>query len=145
MNEAAYEEGHKEDTYQITHVLDRILTNKIVGFPIFLLLIAIMFFVTFSLGSYPMDWIDSLVGMLGDAIGHLMPEGPVKAMLVDGIIGGVGSVIVFLPQILILYFFISIMEDSGYMARAAFIMDKLMHKMGLHGKSFVRHEYLFIL
>ena len=137
LNEAAYEEGHKEDTYQITHVLDRILTNKIVGFPIFLLLIAIMFFVTFSLGSYPMDWIDSLVGMLGDAIGHLMPEGPVKAMLVDGIIGGVGSVIVFLPQILILYFFISIMEDSGYMARAAFIMDKLMHKMGLHGKSFI--------
>ena len=137
LNEAAYEEGHKEDTYQITHVLDRILTNKIVGFPIFLLLIAIMFFVTFSLGSYPMDWIDSLVGMLGDAIGRLMPDGPVKAMLVDGIIGGVGSVIVFLPQILILYFFISIMEDSGYMARAAFIMDKLMHKMGLHGKSFI--------
>lgn len=137
LNEANYQTGHKEDTYQITHVLDRILTNKYVGFPIFLLIIAFMFFVTFSLGAYPMDWIDSLVSWIGQLIGQTLPEGPVKAMLVDGIIGGVGSVIVFLPQILILYFFISIMEDSGYMARAAFIMDKIMHKMGLHGKSFI--------
>ena len=79
-----------------------------------------------------MDWIDSLVGALGGWISDTMSDGPLKAMLVDGIIGGVGSVIVFLPQILILYAFISFMEDSGYMARAAFIMDKLMHKMGLH-------------
>jgi ferrous iron transport protein B len=96
-----------------------------------------MFQVTFSLGQYPMDWIEAGVGALGSFISNNMAEGPLKAMLVDGIIGGVGSVIVFLPQILILYFFISFMEDSGYMARAAFIMDKLMHKMGLHGKSFI--------
>ena len=84
-----------------------------------------------------MDWIEEAVAWLGEKISDGMPEGPLKAMLVDGVIGGVGSVIVFLPQILILYFFISLMEDSGYMARAAFIMDKLMHKMGLHGKSFI--------
>ena len=96
-----------------------------------------MFTATFVIGQYPMDWIDAGVAWLGDFISQSMPEGPVKAMLVDGVIGGVGAVIVFLPQILILYFFISYMEDSGYMARAAFIMDRLMHKMGLHGKSFI--------
>lgn len=96
-----------------------------------------MFSVTFYIGQYPMDWIEAGVAWLGEIISTTMPDGPLKAMLVDGVIGGVGSVIVFLPQILILYFFISYMEDSGYMARAAFIMDKLMHKMGLHGKSFI--------
>ena len=96
-----------------------------------------MFETTFTLGQYPMDWIEEGVAWLGDKLTETMPDGPLKAMLVDGVIGGVGSVIVFLPQILILYFFISLMEDSGYMARAAFIMDKLMHKMGLHGKSFI--------
>ena len=96
-----------------------------------------MFWVTFTLGQYPMDWIDAGVGWLKNVVETNMPAGPLKAMIADGVIGGVGSVIVFLPQILILYFFISIMEDSGYMARAAFIMDKLMHGMGLHGKSFI--------
>lgn len=96
-----------------------------------------MFTATFVIGQYPMDWIDAGVAWLGDFISQNMPDGPVKAMLVEGVIGGVGAVIVFLPQILILYFFISYMEDSGYMARAAFIMDRLMHKMGLHGKSFI--------
>ena len=96
-----------------------------------------MFETTFTLGQYPMDWIEDGVAWLGDKLTETMSDGPLKAMLVDGVIGGVGSVIVFLPQILILYFFISLMEDSGYMARAAFIMDKLMHKMGLHGKSFI--------
>jgi ferrous iron transport protein B len=114
-----------------------VLSHKYFGFPIFFLLLFIMFETTFSLGQYPMDWIDWFVGWIGDKVSLHMPEGPLKAMLVDGVIGGVGSVIVFLPQILILYFFISLMEDSGYMARAAFIMDKLMHKMGLHGKSFI--------
>lgn len=137
LQEASYETGHNKDTYQVTHILDGILTNKFVGFPIFIFLLAFMFFCTFWLGAYPQDWLDALVGWIGDVIGASMPEGPVKAMLIDGVIGGVGSVIVFLPQILILYFFISFMEDSGYMARAAFIMDKLMHKMGLHGKSFI--------
>lgn len=137
LKEAEYETGSNEDTYKMTHILDKILTNHFIGFPIFILLLALMFFVTFSLGQYPMDWIDDLVAWLGETIGHYMPEGPLKAMLIDGVLGGVGSVIVFLPQILILYFFISFMEDSGYMSRAAFIMDKLMHKMGLHGKSFI--------
>lgn len=137
LQEAGYEEGNKIDTYQLTHVLDAIITNKYAGFPIFFIFLFIMFEVTFALGQYPMDWIDSAVSLLGDTMQNAMPEGPLKAMIVDGIIAGVGSVIVFLPQILILYFFISFMEDSGYMARAAFIMDKLMHKMGLHGKSFI--------
>lgn len=137
LAEAGYTTGNGKDTYQLTHLLDRILTNRFVGFPIFIALLALMFFVTFNLGAYPMDWIDQGVGLLGELAGTYMPDGPVKDMLVDGIIGGVGAVIVFLPQILILYFFISFMEDSGYMSRAAFIMDKLMHKMGLHGKSFI--------
>ncbi len=137
LAEAGYMTGKSKDTYQVTHLLDRILTNRVVGFPIFIALLALMFFVTFNLGSYPMDWIDQGVGLLGDFLGSSLPDGPVKDLLVDGIIGGVGAVIVFLPQILILYFFISFMEDCGYMSRAAFIMDKLMHTMGLHGKSFI--------
>lgn len=137
LQEAGFAEGKKQDTYQMTHFLDAIITHKYLGFPLFFLFLYIMFQVTFSLGQYPMDWIDAGVAALGDWVSRSIPDGPVKAMLVDGVIGGVGAVIVFLPQILILYFFISFMEDSGYMARAAFIMDKLMHKMGLHGKSFI--------
>lgn len=137
LQEAGYKMGNKNDTYRVTHKLDGIITNKWLGFPIFLLLLFLMFEVTFSLGQYPMDWIDMGVQWLGDFITRHMTDGPLKDMLVDGIIGGVGAVIVFLPQILILYTFISLMEDSGYMARAAFIMDKLMHGMGLHGKSFI--------
>lgn len=137
LQEAGYAPGHNKDTYQLTHTLDAILTNKWFGFPIFLIFLFIMFSATFKLGSYPQDWIDQFVSWIGEELGTLMPEGPVKAMLIDGVIDGVGAVIVFLPQILILYFFISFMEDCGYMARAAFIMDKLMHKMGLHGKSFI--------
>lgn len=137
LKEAEYRTGNKKDTYQMTHYLDRIITNKYVGFPIFLCLLFIMFSATFVIGQYPMDWIESGVAWLGELINQAMPQGPLKDMLIDGVLGGVGSVIVFLPQILILYFFISFMEDSGYMSRAAFIMDKLMHKMGLHGKSFI--------
>lgn len=137
LKEAGYETGHDKDTYRTTHVIDRFITNRYLGFPIFLLLLFVMFSVTFYIGQYPMDWIEAGVAWLGEIVSTTMPDGPLKAMLVDGVIGGVGSVIVFLPQILILYFFISYMEDSGYMARAAFIMDKLMHKMGLHGKSFI--------
>lgn len=137
LQEAEYEKGEKGDIYQTTHIIDRLITNRYVGFPIFLLILYLMFQVTFTLGEYPMEWIDMGVGALGDFVAEHMTDGPLKAMIVEGIIGGVGSVIVFLPQILILYAFISFMEDSGYMARAAFIMDKLMHKMGLHGKSFI--------
>ncbi len=120
-----------------TDIIDAIVTHKLFGFPIFLLIMWFIFWATFELGAYPMDWIDAGVGWLGDTVREMMPAGPLKDMIVDGIIGGVGGVIVFLPNIMILYFFISFMEDSGYMARAAFIMDKIMHKMGLHGKSFI--------
>ena len=137
LKEAGFKTGTKKDTYKTTHLIDGVLSHKYFGFPIFFLMLYIMFETTFSLGQYPMDWIEWFVGWLGDKASATMPDGPLKAMFVDGVIGGVGSVIVFLPQILILYFFISLMEDSGYMARAAFIMDKLMHKMGLHGKSFI--------
>ena len=137
LTEAGFQTGTKEDTYRTTHLIDRVLSNRWLGFPIFFALLFLMFHVTFVLGQYPMDWIEMGVSWLGDLVGRTLPEGPVRAMLVDGVIGGVGSVIVFLPQILILYLFISLMEDSGYMARAAFIMDRLMHRMGLHGKSFI--------
>ena len=137
LQESGYKMGTKNDTYRVTHQLDNIITHKWLGFPLFIFLLFLMFEVTFTLGQYPMDWIDMGVEWLGDFISQNMDVGPLKAMLVDGVIGGVGAVIVFLPQILILYTFISFMEDSGYMARAAFIMDKLMHSMGLHGKSFI--------
>ena len=120
-----------------TQIIDLFVTHKVLGFPIFLLFMWIMFEATFRLGDYPMQGIEWLVEMIGNFVRTHMAEGPLKDLLVDGIIGGVGGVIVFLPNILILYAFISFMEDSGYMARAAFIMDKIMHKMGLHGKSFI--------
>lgn len=122
---------------QTTRVIDSIVTHRIWGYPIFFLFLYIMFEGTFVLGEYPMMGIEWLVEQFGNLVGNYMPEGPLKDLIVDGIIGGVGGVIVFLPNILILYFFISLLEDSGYMARAAFIMDKIMHRMGLHGKSFI--------
>ena len=126
-----------QDKERLTHIIDAIVTHRIWGFPIFFLFMYLMFEVTFVVGAYPQEWIEWLVAAFGDFVHNNMTEGPLKDLLVDGIIGGVGGVIVFLPNILILYLFISLMEDSGYMARAAFIMDKIMHKMGLHGKSFI--------
>lgn len=137
MQEAGSEEGKQTDTYQVTHAIDAVITNRYIGFPLFFIFLYLMFEITFTLGQYPMDWIESGVNALSELMRSIMPEGPLKDMVVDGAIAGVGAVIVFLPQILILYFIISFMEDSGYMARAAFIMDKVMHKMGLHGKSFI--------
>ena len=131
-----FTDNHMEKE-QTTRVIDSIVTHRIWGYPIFFLFLYIMFEGTFVLWDYPMQGIEWLVDQLGNLIRNNMAEGPLKDMLVDGIIGGVGGVIVFLPNILILYFFISVMEDSGYMARAAFIMDKIMHRMGLHGKSFI--------
>ena len=122
---------------QTTKVIDSIVTHRIWGYPIFFLFMYIMFECTFVLGEYPMMGIEWMVEQIGKLVENTMKDGPLKDMVVDGIIGGVGGVIVFLPNILILYFFISMMEDSGYMARAAFIMDKIMHRMGLHGKSFI--------
>ena len=120
-----------------SELIDTILTHQIFGFPVFLLFIFIMFQATFSLGEYPMQWIEQMISATGGFLDARMSEGSLKDLLINGIIGGVGGVIVFLPNILILFFFISLMEDTGYMARAAFIMDKLMHKIGLHGKSFI--------
>ncbi len=131
-----YVDNHK-DTSRTTQIIDSIVTHRVWGYPIFFLFLYLMFEGTFVLGDYPMQGIEWLVDTLGGLIRNNMSEGPLKDLLVDGIIGGVGGVIVFLPNILLLYFFISLMEDSGYMARAAFIMDKIMHKMGLHGKSFI--------
>lgn len=121
----------------ITKHIDEIVTHRILGYPVFFALMWLMFYCTFSLGQYPQEWIGSLVGFVGRMVQHIMPDGALKDMIAEGIIGGVGSVIVFLPNIMILYLFIAFMEDSGYLARAAFIMDKVMHKIGLHGKSFI--------
>lgn len=123
--------------YSSTHIIDTIVTNKLFGFPIFLAIMTFIFWATFYIGSFPMEWIESLVSWLGDLSREYLPDGWIKDLVADGIIGGVGGVIVFLPNILILYACISFMEDSGYMARAAFIMDRLMHRLGLHGKSFI--------
>ena len=130
-------ESKKKQKNKNTSVIDGLVTNKYLGYPIFMLFIYIMFQSTFTLAQYPMDWIGMGVAWLGNFVQNVMAEGSLRDLLVHGIIGGVGGVIVFLPNILILYFFISLMEDSGYMSRAAFIMDKMMHKMGLHGKSFI--------
>ena len=128
--------GNKK-TGRATQMLDSVVTNKLMGFPIFFVLMFIIFWATFVIGQYPMEWIENGVAWLSGIVERLMSPGPLKDLVADGIIGGVGGVIVFLPQILVLYFCISFMEDSGYMARAAFIMDKVMHRIGLHGKSFI--------
>ena len=140
-------QGALKETYQphekrhekkgVTERIDTIVTHKWFGFPLFFLLLYLMFEGTFILGEYPMQGIEWLVDIFGKFVSANMTDGPLKDLVVSGIIGGVGSVIVFLPNILILYLFISLLEDSGYMARAAFIMDKVMHRMGLHGKSFI--------
>ncbi|WP_421919932.1 ferrous iron transport protein B [Marinifilum sp.] len=138
--EGALKETYKESPSKRRRkstLIDSFITHKLFGFPIFLFFMYLTFFATFNLGEYPMGWIELGVDGLGNLVDSLMPEGPLKDLIIDGIIGGVGGVIVFLPNILILFFFISFMEDTGYMARAAFIMDKLMHQLGLHGKSFI--------
>lgn len=127
----------EKDTTQSTRMIDALVTSKLFGFPIFLLIMFFIFWTTFQIGAYPMEWLNAGVKLLDRCVDEIMADGPLKSLISDGIIGGVGGVIVFLPNILILYFFISLMEDSGYMARAAFIMDKVMHKIGLHGKSFI--------
>ena len=132
-----YVAGTNKGADDKTSLIDRIVTHRYLGFPLFLTMMFLMFWSTFTLGAYPQEWIEIGFGWLGEFVGGLMSDGPLRDLIVDGIIGGVGSVIVFLPNILILYLFISIMEDSGYMARAAFIMDRLMHLAGLHGKSFI--------
>ena len=132
-----YEARVKEDGKTMTDKIDNVVTSKWLGYPIFLLALFIIFNATFFVGAYPMEWIDAGVALVADWVRNVMPDGMLSDLLVDGIISGVGGVLIFLPNILILYFFISLMESSGYMARAAFIMDKLMHHIGLHGRSFI--------
>jgi len=143
----AFIQGALAETYEpsngkrrrstITDKIDAVVTNRWLAFPIFFFLLYVVFSCTFALGEYPMQWIEWLVGKFGDFVATTMADGWLKDLVVDGVIGGVGSVLVFLPNIMLLYMFISLLEDSGYMARAAFIMDRVMHKMGLHGKSFI--------
>ena len=127
----------KKKRSSLTDKIDAVVTNKWAAFPIFFLMLYVVFDATFVIGEYPMQWIEWVVEHFGAFVASVMSDGWLKDLVVDGIIGGVGSVLVFLPNILILYLFISLLEDSGYMARAAFIMDRLMHKIGLHGKSFI--------
>jgi ferrous iron transport protein B len=127
----------KQEKQKLSTAIDTIITHKYMGIPILLLFLWVMFQGTFTLGEYPMAWLEQGVGRLSDGCRSAFPAGSVRDLLLDGVLGGIGGVLVFLPNILILFFFISLMEDSGYMARAAFIMDKLMHKIGLHGKSFI--------
>jgi ferrous iron transport protein B len=136
----ALEETYKQREKHIinpSEKIDNILTHKYLGFPIFIFLISVAFYSTFKLGAYPMGWIETLVGLVSNLVSYMLPSGMLKDLLINGIINGTGSVLVFLPNILILFLFISFMEDSGYMARAAFIMDKIMHRFGLHGRSFI--------
>lgn len=131
-----YQEG-KIDTRKLTAQIDKFVTNKYLGFPIFILFIWLSFEATFYIGSFPADWLEYGVENIKNFVSNYIPDGSLKDLILDGIIGGVGNVLVFLPNIMILFFFISFLEDIGYMARAAFIVDKIMHKIGLHGKSFI--------
>lgn len=137
LKETYTEDKLKRKLKTETEILDTFITHKLFGFPIFLFFLWLMFYSTFTLGEYPLEWIEAGVGIISDFVTRIMPQGMLKDLIVDGIIAGVGSVIVFLPNILILFFFISFMEDTGYMARVAFIMDRIMHKIGLHGRSFI--------
>ena len=140
-------QGALKETHQPSHAkkhgesrserIDRIVTHRWLSYPVFLTLLYLIFEATFTLGEYPMQWLSWLVDQFAAFITMSMPEGVLRDLIVDGVIGGVGSVIVFLPNILLLYLFISLLEDTGYMARAAFITDKLMHHIGLHGKSLI--------
>jgi ferrous iron transport protein B len=127
----------RKDRRYLSDQVDTVLTNRLLGFPIFIFFIWAMFQLTFKVGQYPMAWIDAGVGLLAGFVGGLMGEGLLRDLVVDGIISGVGGVAVFLPNIFILFFCIALFEDTGYMARCAFIMDKVMHTLGLHGKSFI--------
>jgi len=129
-----------ESRHSTSDMIDAIATNRVLGLPIFLILMYLVFFLTFKIGEYPMSWLEQFFDWAGKATTSFWPVGSdswLKSLLVDGVISGVGGVIVFLPNILLLFFVIALLEDSGYMARAAFVMDRIMHKIGLHGKSFI--------
>lgn len=122
---------------RFAHKIDNVLTNRWLGLPILFVVLFVVFEAAFTLGSYPQDWIEEGIDILSVRLLSLLPQGPLSSLLIDGVLQGCGSVIAFLPNIIILFFFLSLLEDSGYMARAAFLMDKLMHAIGLHGNSFI--------
>jgi ferrous iron transport protein B len=134
---AAIHKSGMLDGTSLSDRLDGVLTHRVWGWLAFLGMMTLMFFCIFTVAQYPMDWIDAGVKALSGWVGNLLPSSDLRSLLTDGVIAGVGGVIIFLPQILILYFFLGILEDTGYMARAAFIMDRLMSRVGLHGKSFI--------
>ncbi len=128
------------DTRQLTDRIDAVVVHRLAGLPLFALVMFAVFWLTFTVGDYPMGWIDAGIARLGEGLSQLWPEGsdsPLRSLLVDGMVGGVGGVIVFLPNILLLFLGLAFLEDTGYMARAAFLTDRLMHRFGLHGKSFI--------
>ena len=128
----------KNDAHQTRlERIDKVLTNPWLGFPIMMAILYFVFWCTFTLGAYPQDWIERGVGLLGEWFSGLVAPSWWSSLLIDGVLAGVGAVLAFLPNIIILFFFISLMEDSGYMAREAFIMDTIMHRVGLHGRSFI--------
>ncbi|OGX35181.1 MAG: ferrous iron transport protein B [Omnitrophica WOR_2 bacterium RIFCSPHIGHO2_02_FULL_52_10] len=128
---------HNKQRSDLTDKIDAVLTNKFLGLLIFVGLMGLIFYMIFTIATYPMDWIDAAFGTMSDFVMQTMPEGDLRDLVANGIIAGVGGVVIFLPQILILFFFIGLLQDTGYMARAAFIMDRVMSKVGLHGKSFI--------
>ena len=137
----ALQEAVKKDNiraFNFTEAADVVFLNKWLGIPIFLVVLWLIFKVTFTLGAYPQEWIDMGISALSDFVGGLLEGSPlIQSLVVDGIIGGVGAVLSFFPLVLILFVGISFLEDCGYMARAAFLMDKVMHRLGLHGQSFI--------
>jgi len=135
---AARETVHrKAATVTLTERIDSVLLNRLLGLPLFLLILWGIFQATFTLGAYPQAWLEAFFGWAGDALSTAMAPGLLRNLLVDGIIGGVGGVFSFVPLIILLFLFISFLEDTGYMARAAFVMDKFLHIFGLHGQSFL--------
>ena len=133
-------ESTVESRHTTSDMIDTIVINRILGLPIFLILMLVVFLLTFKIGKFPMDWLEQFFGWAGKTITDFWPAGTdswLKSLLVDGVIAGVGGVIGFLPNMLLLFLAIAILEDSGYMARAAFVMDRIMHRIGLHGKSFI--------
>jgi ferrous iron transport protein B len=134
---AVLHQGGLFDAVSVSDRLDAVLTHRVWGWTAFLALMSLMFFCIFTVAAFPMEWIDSGIGALGSWVGGMLPDSDLRSLITDGVIAGVGGVLIFLPQILVLYFFLGVLEDTGYMARAAFIMDRLMSKVGLHGKSFI--------
>lgn len=130
-------EAHTHHAQTTSDKIDNVLTHRILGLPIFLGIMWLLFNFVFTIGSYPQEWIETGFTHLGDIAGQYLTEGDLKSLLVDGVLGGVGTVISFLPNILLLFLGIALLEDTGYMARAAFVMDRIMRAVGLHGKSFI--------